>query len=432
MRADVTLAARARRTLAENYEWLLILSVLLLLSTKTLFNAPMIFMALITLYRLYRNRRPILTDPAVRFMGVLFLCFWVPMVLSLPGAADLERAASTARDFLRFPLDGIFMIQALRVPRNRERLFLGVFLTLTVWSLDGMLQFFAGRDLLGYPYQGAELTGVFFPYLRFGLVIATVAPLFFEGLRRYGRRRRWLWLLLVPYVACVFLSGNRTSWMMLSVAVLGYGIFLYRAYGGVAWYKVVAAAVGIFVVLGLLAVKQPWFESRVQTTLGLFSGNYQEIDRATSYRLSIWKTAINVFEHHWINGIGPRGFRYVYRDYAGPHDFWQHQNPPEAPTHPHQELLEILAGTGVPGGIGLVLFFWVLARRLRASSPQVATAAMPWVVGTVVAMNPLNVHMSFYASYWSTVAWWLLLLAVAEWGAAREGARNLPPNVDTR
>ncbi len=111
------------------------------------------------------------------------------MLWLLPGTVDLARSASTARDFLRFPLAGIFS-----------------------------------------------------PYLRFGLAIATLSPLFFEGLRRYGRRSRWL--LLVPYVDCIFLSGNRTSWMMLSVALFGYGLSLYRAYGGIRWYKMLAAAVG--------------------------------------------------------------------------------------------------------------------------------------------------------------------------------------------
>ncbi len=408
----------------EHYGWLLILSVLLLLPTKTLFNAPMIFMALIALYRLYREPRAIRADPQVRLIVVLFLCIWLPMLWSLPGAVDLARSASTARDFLRFPLAGIFIVQTLRAQRNRDRLFLGVFVTLSIWVLDGMVQFFAGRDLLGYPYNGTQLAGVFSPYLRFGLVIATLSPLFFEGLRRYGRCSRWVWLLLVPYVACIFLSGNRTSWMMLSIALFGYGLFLYRAYGGIRWYKVLAAAVGVLVVLGLLVVKQPWFESRIDTTLGLFSGNYREIDRATSYRLPIWKTAINAFEHNWINGIGPRGFRYVYKDYAGPHDFWRDQNPPESPTHPHQELLEILVGTGFPGPIGLALFFWILYRRMRDAPPEAARRAMPWVIGVVVAMNPLNVHMSFYASYWSTVTWWLILPGVAYLGeafSARDG-----------
>lgn len=413
----------------EHYPWLLILAVLLLLPTKTLFNAPVIFMALIALYRLCRDPSAMRRDPQLRVILALFLCIWLPMLWSLPGAVDLARSASTARDFLRFPLAAVFIVQTLRERRNRERLFLGVFITLSAWVIDGMVQFYAGHDLLGYAYNGTELTGIFAPYLRFGLVIATVSPLFFEGLRRYGRGRPWLWLLLVPYIACIFLSGNRTSWMMLSVAVFGYGWFMYRAHGGLRWRRVLVVALAIAAVLGVLTARHPWFQSRIHTTLGLFSGNYQKIDRATSYRLSIWKTALNMIGHNWVNGIGPRGFRSVYKDYAGPHDYWRNRHPPESPTQPHQELLEILVGTGFPGLIGLALFFRILYRRVRDAPSATAARAMPWVIGVVVAMNPLNVHMSFYASYWSTVTWWLILPGVACLGeplSARAGS-DAPP-----
>jgi len=76
--------------------------------------------------------------------------------------------------------------------------------------------------------------------------------------------------------------------------------------------------------------------------------------------------------------VGPRGFRYEYRK------------------HLHERRH--------------------LARAFRG--PDAARAA--WMLAAAIAAFPLNAHMALYASYWSTVLWWLLIVALA-WGRA-EGA----------
>jgi O-antigen ligase len=165
--------------------------------------------------------------------------------------------------------------------------------------------------------------------------------------------------------------------------------------------------------MALLVWQHRPLDKRIDVSMGLFSENWQEINRATAHRLPIWRTAIHMFEHNWINGVGPRGFRYVYAKYAAPNDFYLRDGR-HGQTHPHQFVLEVAADTGVIGLVGFALFWVVLirfGRRVMRERPD----AVPWLLSVAVAWFPLNAHMALYASYWSSVAWWLLGAAVAVW-----------------
>jgi O-antigen ligase len=155
-------------------------------------------------------------------------------------------------------------------------------------------------------------------------------------------------------------------------------------------------------------------------TAGLFSGNYEKANQATSLRLPIWAVAARVAKDHWINGVGPRGFRYIYPRYVPKDDFWMRIDPMHGPNHPHQFLLEVVAECG---GIGLMgymfaLFYWI--RFGITASRNKMHDALPWIAAVFVAIMPINAHMAFYASFWSCITWWLLAISLAFWQTSPE------------
>lgn len=407
--------ARARGWLAKNWDWLLILSCLPLLATKNGSNLPVGIMMFIGIARTIKRPREIWADPLVRLMTVMLLCFELPLLLSLPGAANLQRAAETAVLDLRFWFVGVFVIETLRREAARRKLFIGSAVVVGIWCVDGLIQYVLGYDLLGYPYNGSRLSGIFHPKLRLGTVTATMSPLIFEIIRCHAPRHRWLWSLLAVMVIAVFLSGSRTAWLMLGVSVVVYGAYLLTIIPRRRRVRVVGTVAGALVLALGVASLSPDFRSRVEVTMGLF-GDHEAADAATAHRLPLWRTAWEMFKGEWVNGVGPRGYRYVYEEYAAREGFWMEsmeQSGATYPqTHPHQMLLEIAAETGVPGLIGYVVL-WIVAVRAVVRAPGPArSAAMPWAVGALVAWFPLNAHMALYATYWSTTAWWLLLITV--------------------
>jgi O-antigen ligase len=159
-------------------------------------------------------------------------------------------------------------------------------------------------------------------------------------------------------------------------------------------------------------------QNRIRVTLGLFSGDYATMNEATASRLNLWSTAVKIIHEHWFNGVGPRGYRYVYTQYSAKDDPFH----ADGQTHPHQLVLEVLAETGLIGLGGLGVFCVVGFRFLRENA--LGLVLFPWYLGVIAATFPLNTHMAFYGSYWSSLIWWLILLVLA--GATVELARREP------
>lgn len=413
LRARGPLLATAGGVLAANWQWMLVLAVIPLMATKTLFNVPVVLLGAGGLVMLARGRGALLGAPAVRLLLALFLCIWIPMLTALPDAVNRERSLLTALSFLRFPFAGLFVLAALATAPARRRLLMGVLTIALIWSLDALLQAVTGMDVFGYPPIGSKLSGMFYPNLTMGLVLGVLTPLCLEAVRLLAQKRRWAWLLAVPFAVAVLLSGNRNAWFMFALGFTAYLGYLLYARGWRPRPRELLLPLVAFALLATVAVWQfPSIVHRFQATEALFSTNFAQADRATSYRLSIWVTAVRVIESHWLNGVGPRGFRYVYAQYAGPHNFWM-QDGRSGVTHPHQFMLEIAADTGLLGVAGYVLFIVIGLRSLLRLPRDRRAPAFPFFTAAAVAFFPLDNHMAFYASYWSTIAWWLLLCYLA-------------------
>ncbi|RME35402.1 MAG: O-antigen ligase domain-containing protein [Gammaproteobacteria bacterium] len=397
--------ARLAALLRERRGELLILLTLLLLATKAAFNIAYGLITLAGLVLLIRRPRELLADPAVRLLGLLFLCLWLPILASLPDAANPARAWSNALQYPRFFLAGLYVTVLLGDPDRRDFLLKGVLAVTGFWVADALLQYFSGTDLFGYPYDRGQLTGMFYPKMRLGQLLAILAPLVLEGLRRMAAGRPWVWLWLFPYTAVILLSNKRAAWLMYAVALLLWaGHALLR--GRLSWRLTAGLAAGAALTVALLLQTSPALRGMTQTAGGLLSGDLQRFDQATSHRVSLWQTALDMARAHWVNGVGPRGYRKVYRDYARPGDFWIAHGA-SGQTHPHSLLLEIAAETGGIGLAGYLLFLLLLVRAgLRGADP-------PLVMTAFVAAMPFNVSNAFYGTYWSTLVWLFLPLAIA-------------------
>ena len=103
--------------------------------------------ALIFLARSADNRKMIRSSAA--FILPLFLCYWVPIVLSSVDSMDPQKSWVHSFAALRYLAAALAMSVLLCAQSARERVLRWTAYLLLFWALDGFVQLFFGSDLFG-------------------------------------------------------------------------------------------------------------------------------------------------------------------------------------------------------------------------------------------------------------------------------------------
>ncbi len=418
----------------------LLLTIIALLPAEPLFNVPLIALAALGGVRLIAGRAR-LGSLESRFLVVAFLCMWLSMLASLPDAVNPVESIRKTASFCIYFLAGVYVVGAYTRLRELDWVMIGVAAILVFWCLDALWQFVVGTDWFGNPYDEGRLPGPFHHDGRIGSVLAGFSPLFFESVRRAKRRWPWSPVLVVPFLMVIVLSGTRTAWGALAVATIGYLLFLFRwserpSSGRPGWnLGGIAAVLASMTLAGALTayawpggVERAWkaVEPRVESLTGLWSGDREKFEYAISFRLSIWETAVNMWSANWLNGVGPKGFRQVYRDYNPERDYYHEHLEREgssekiarSPRAPHLPLLEIATETGVVGLLGYLILATYFLAKIRRLEREAFNSAFPYALTLIVALFPLNGHMEFYSLFYATQIWWIVIVNAGAFAAA--------------
>jgi O-antigen ligase len=384
---------------------LLILLAFIGFVSKALYNYPIGLIALLGAYTLFKDPKIILEDKTLKTFSLVFLCLWLPLLISFPDAFNHAHSSRTVFPYLRFFFAGIFIITELnKDPERINFIIKGLYYIVLFWCVDATIQFAVGKNLLGFPYESGHITGVFYPRNTISHICAILSTFTFLYAYKNFEKNKLLSFSIIPLFFILLLSGRRAAWIMLALSCLGFIAYsFYFSNHKKRFLKLISVTtVALAVLLSSTIVFHGPTNARFKTTLGLFSGNYEKINEATAIRLPIWETAINVYKHNPINGIGPRGFRHAYQTYTTPDNFWINQ------THPHILMLEVLAETGTIGAIGYLLALILLIRVFTKSKQKYYL--FPFLLTVLIAVFPLNAHMAFYGSIWSSMTWLLLAL----------------------
>jgi O-antigen ligase len=407
IRASLSAADDRSAAAAAFWPSLLLLSVLVLLPVgRALADAALVLGAIGGVVLAWRARATLRAHDGVRLAAILFACYWLPALLSAPGAVAPQRSWETVATLLRFLPFALFAALALRAA-DWPRLIAGAAMIVVLWLLDAWVQVFTGYSI-GGAMSAERLSGVFGANLKLGPALAVLSPFVFVAAeRRWGARglAAAFLLLLVP----ILLAGSRAGWLMFALVAL---VFAWRATRAPLKFLGWSAAAAVLLALAALAA---WhgsgaFDARIERTLRIFGGSTAAVDEASAGRLRIWSTAGRMIAAHPLRGVGVRGFRYAYPQYAAPGDAFVDTASDEGASHAHQIVLEVLSETGAIGlmfwlaGAFVALRAWrraTASARERALAPAMALAAMCF---------PLDTHLAFYSAWWGLLFWWLLAL----------------------
>lgn len=383
--------------------WLLV-AVPFLLPFGRSAEAPLLIGAICGLVAIAR-RQIDWRSPAVRLALVLFLAYWVPELLSAFDSYAREKTWQEAAIDMRFLPFLLFATTAIRTPREASLLSGGVAAIVLLWCTDALLQAATGLSL-GGAATSDRLSGIFgADDLKLGGALAVLSPFALLWCVRNGGMSLAL-IAAFAVAVVILLAGARASWFGF---VLGMALVLWNGFGS----RRALPAFGIFLIAAAIAgvigyQASDRFAQRVDRTAAAFAGDEAALDHALSGRLPIWATALRMAEAHPVNGVGVRGFRHAYPEYAAADDPWVDEDSRQGAMHAHQILFELASETGLIGllsWIGAAIF---ALRCWRKTSAEARHDALPAAFALIVMLFPFNTHYAMYSAVWG-----LLLMAMS-------------------
>lgn len=376
----------------------LFVSVLVLLPFSRYSELPILFLSLIGIVGLIKDRKPLIDNPQFKILSLVFSCYFLMMLLSSFDSYWQNKTLLVAFASIRFYLASVALLLYLKA-KHINRLIQAVALVAVFWSLDAIFQYFVGVDLIGRASYEGRLNGIFGEHhVKLGPVLALLLPITMIALRKQHSLLRWLSTLII--IITIILSGTRSAWVMMVFTLLAYWFHHVKKR---RFQLLLKAGFVATIMVGSLWFVSPEFQQRVNRTLSAFDGTSAGLNHALAERISIWKTSWRMIEGHPVNGVGAHAFRKAYPEFASK-DYVLNQNGGVG-NHAHHWVLEILTDTGV---IGLMLFsfalfklFWFVRKNYH---PQYSWAFM---IALFSAFLPLTSTYSIFASFWSICIWFI-------------------------
>jgi len=344
---------------------------------------------------------------AVKHYIMVALLMTLPVAFAAIGAYDVERTLIDAVRIGLYFYAGMVLLKMNPEPlslRLSDILFYLILIISLSWSLDAILQYLTGRNLLGFEYNNHRVTGVFYPKMRIGIVLAHLLPFSIEACRRLSIRwfsGHWVWLLLIPILFVIFIGGSRSSWMVAALAILGYMMFF--VWQGTLSIRNVAVGCVLVLATGVLSYQfVPQFQQRVDSTAQLFEMTEDSLNAATSMRGDVWRAAWTLFKESPVNGIGQGAMADMIEE--------QHLAKRGYP-HAHFFGLDVLMYAGIIGFVAYIAAFALLLRRVWHAACAKRCGDFALTLAAMLMSMPINTHWGIYSTLSSSIMCMLIILS---------------------
>jgi O-antigen ligase len=358
---------------------------------------------------------------ASAFVLPLFLCYWIPIVISSFDSMYMEKSWIQSLAALRFLAAALAMSLLLNAASSRERVLRWTAYLLLFWAADAFVQLFFGRDLFGIAMHPDRLNALFVKsHQYFGPTLAMLSPLALEHARRQWRP--WAWAVSFALIlGAVMIAGMRAGWLTMALVLVTYMLLMLKRENRELRRTIFTIPVLAVIVLALSYYASPLFQERLDATRALTMGTDISLDESSMERIPIFKTALKMYREHPVNGVGVRAFPRAYMVYAEPGDVHIEKSGGESGAlHAHNLVLEVMSDTGTIGLLGLLAaigFLWAHHRRI---TPVERQDAFPYALAVLLVLFPFNSHFAIYGTYTSSLIWFLVGL----WGASLRNERN--------
>lgn len=288
----------------------------------------------------------------------IFLLIYFFLIMNSIFSEDLFLSLKVSLPYIRYGILSLAICFLIERDKNFLKLFkyyiIPVFLLLII---DGFIQYFFGKNIIGYSTQSSRLSSFFFSEWILGSFIQKFFPillfvLFFNSIIKKNFYPKLLFITLGYLI--VYLSGERAAFFLLSfyIMLICIPLLIINKKINKSLYLIVPI-ISLFFILS--PVKDRIFLLNTDLNfknalVKIYKSNY----------ISYFKTSVNIFSDHIFFGTGLKTYRVVCKDY------YEIDPIKSCSTHPHNYYFQILAETGLIGiTIILVFFLYLIINYIR-------------------------------------------------------------------
>jgi O-antigen ligase len=380
---------------------------------------PAGLLALLGGWLVWKQRLAVFAAPSARRLTIVFALLLVPVLISIPASYEPRYSINVAMALVAYYFSGLALVRVLRGDAERAWLAKWILFVLAFWVADSVIQYLFGTDLFGIPRtHDMRVLGPFEGSLRQPMLIALFLPVAIWVLLRKGAVPAFLFFAAAAFIAT--LAGVRTVVVMLAVVAAGSYLRLPR------WrFKIPAALLAGAIVLAAMGLT-PAMKERMALLGEIQDTKFETFDHFLSGRVTIWETASHMLIARPLTGVGAGAFAKAYDHYSTRPDDKFRGGVVEKVYHAHQAYFAMVAETGLPGLLGLIVAIVLCVKWYWTAAPDRRDQAWPYALGLGVYFFPLNSQAPLFHGNWLFPAILLLfaaLLAALDGEPSAQGAK---------
>ena len=301
------------------------------------------------------------------FKNKLFFFFiiWnVYLILNSLFSKNILLSLESSLFYFRF---GFFTLAIWYIIENNKFFLKNIYyvflITLIFVIVDGYLQFFVGKNIFGFEYDGTRLSGIFGDEKILGSFLSRTLPIFFGlTILLYSKKKFYIiysLILLVLVDVLIYITGERTAFFNLLLFSLIIIIFTNK------WklIRLITIIISSIFILFISNINTGTYERMISKTIQqIYYLNHSDILKSKPNIFSIqhqvvYESAFKIFLDHPVFGIGPKMFREIcnnekYQVFAD-----EDRSIDGCQTHPHNFMLQLITETGIIGLFPVITVF---------------------------------------------------------------------------
>ncbi len=235
----------------------------------------------------------------------------------------------------------------------KKNFFIILSIVFIIVLFDGYLEFFRGKNLLNYEYNGERIKGLFGNNFVIGVYLSKLLPIIFALFySEFFKTKKIIFLLMILLISTdilVYLSGERTSFFV--VGLVSICVILLTSKFRII--RLITFLISICVILTITVYKENIRERMISLTLEQTNLLNDDAVVFSPRHESFYITSFSIFKDNYILGVGPK----MYREYC---DKPEYSAGNSCSTHPHNTYMQLLSETGLIGALPVIfLFFYI-------------------------------------------------------------------------